>query len=142
MQRLANAVIALIRANATLAAFAGAAGPYWGIAPEKTALPYIVITQVPGLENQQGFSPKYIARAQLQFAIRTDDLDDTADYTETFAAVFDAITSLTLAGGEKSRKPIRTEEPLYRQEPINQNGQRVYAGIVQYRFMVQRTRGA
>jgi hypothetical protein len=147
MQRLANAVFAFIRANATIAAFAGVApggavGPFLDLAPAGTLFPYMVISQIPGMPNTQFFGTAYVGRVHLQFKIIGPSLETVAGHCETFCTIFDAIASLTLTGGEVTRKPLRMEEPRFIHEPIAGDGSRIYSGIIQYRFAVQRARGS
>lgn len=146
MQRLVNAIVTTFHNNATLSAFQGLiannSGPYYGLAPENTQPPYTTIYTIPGLTNQQGFTSNYIARSQMQFSVFGADLDTVATNTEALCRVLDATSSISLSGGEVCRKPIRMEEPKYLTLAVDGMGNRIYSGIVQYRFNVQRTRGA
>lgn len=146
MQRLVNAIVTTFHNNATLSAFQGlianASGPYYGLAPENTPFPYTTLYTIPGLTNQQGFGTGYIARAQVQFSVFGPNLDTVATNTEALCAAFDSLSSLTLAGGEVCRKPIRMEDPKFLALAVDGQGNRIYSGVVQYRFNVQRTRGA
>jgi len=119
----------------------GAAGPYLDIAPEGTDFPYVTYTVIGGLPNWQGFTTTYVARCHLQFTLRDVVADTVATNTELVASKLDVLGSLTMTDGELTRRPIRIEEPRFVAEPIDENGQRVYAGILEYRFNVQRTRG-
>ncbi len=148
MQRLANAIVSKFHGNATLSAFQGystltnGSGPFFELAPARTPLPYVTYGNVPGLPNNQGFSSIYGARSQIQFTVRGADLDVVMTNTEALCKVFDTTSSLSLAGGEICRKPVRIEEPRFMPAGIDENGSQIYAGIAQYRFAVQRTRGA
>lgn len=146
MQRLVNGIVTTFHNNATLSTFQGitsqnASGPFYGLAPEATPMPYVTFYTIPGLSNNQGFTGNYDARAQMQFTVTGENLDTVMTNTELLCGVFDTLGSLTLAGGELCRKMVRMEEPRFITEPINEKGTRVYDGIVQYRFNVQRTRG-
>lgn len=145
MQRLVNAIVSTFHNNSTLSAFQGlinnASGPYYGLAPENTPFPYVTFTTVPGLANWQGFGANYGARAQIQFTVVGPDLDTVGTNTEALCNVFDGLGSLTLAGGEICRKPLRIEEPRFLTLGIDGKGRRIYSGIAQYRFVVQRVRG-
>ena len=146
MQRLVNAVVALIIANGTLSAFAGVApggalGPFYGLAPEGTQPPYIVIAQIPGLDNLQGWSTAYVGRVQLQFACVAATAATAAANAETFCTVFDVLSSITLTNGEICRKPIRLEEPRIGPSGMYGTAVRVFQVIAQYQFNVQRAKG-
>ena len=142
MQRLITSLRSWFQDTSNgMTSFIGASGPYLDVAPERTAFPYLVFTIIGGLPNWQGFSADYVARCHLQLTLR-DVVDDTlATNTEMVASKLDTVGSLSLTNGEITRKPIRIEEPRFVVEPIDESGQRVYAGILEYRFNVQRTRG-
>ena len=146
MQRLINALVAYMQnTNNSMNGFIGfvnnQSGPFLDLAPEITAFPYMTFTVIPGMENWQGFSTIYVAKAHIQFTLRDENADTVATNTEFVASQLDTLTTLTLSGGEIMRLPIRIEEPRYMAEPIDESGRRVYAGILEYRFNVQRTRG-
>ena len=142
VQRLLNSLVSYFRDTSnSMTSLIGASGPYHDIAPEGTAFPYMTYTVIGGMPNWQGFSTTYVARCHLQITLR-DVVDDTlATNTEFVASKLDTLGGLTLTNGELVRTPIRIEEPRFMAEPIDENGQRVYAGILEYRFNVQRTRG-
>lgn len=145
MQRLIEGIVSYMQGNATLNAFSGvngnSSGPFYDIAPENTTFPYVVINVVPGRQLLQGYSTKYVAPSEIQFTVRGTDLLTVGTNTETLCKFFDTISSLTLSGVELTRKPIRFQDPNYVSEPITTDGKRVYAGIIDYVFMVQRTKG-
>lgn len=147
MQELVKAIVANVQGNATLSAFAGTApggalGPFFSKAPEGTQPPYTVFSIVAGLENWQGFTANYAERAEIRFAVRSSvGLNDAMTKTETFASVYDALTGLTLGGGEICRKPTRINAPIYFMEPVDGTGTRIFNGVLSYRFSVQRARG-
>ena len=143
MQRLLNALVGWLQASSnSMSAFIGIHGPYLDVAPEGTPFPFMVYTVIPGTPNWQGFDSTYAARAHLQFSLWDVIADTVATNTEFLASKLDVLGSLTLAGNEYTRKPIRIEEPRYMAGPIEGTGQRAYGGILEYRFNVQRTRGA
>ncbi len=146
MQRFLNALVAYMQnTNNSMNGFIGFAnnqsGPFLDVAVEGCGFPYTTYTVVGGTPNWQGFSTIYVAKVHLQLTVRDTNPDTVATNTEFMASKLDTLTTLTLASPEVTRLPIRIEEPRYAAEPIDENGQRVYAGILEYRFNVQRTRG-
>ncbi len=146
MQRLLTALVSYFQnTNNSMNSFIGfvdnQSGPFLDVAIEGCGFPYTTYTVVGGTPNWQGFNPIYVARAHLQFTVRDTNADTVATNTEFMASQLDALTYLPLTGGELTRVPIRIEEPRYVAEPIEEVGKRVYAGILEYRFNVQRTRG-
>jgi hypothetical protein len=142
MQRLLTALVSWFQNTANgMTSLVGASGPFLDVAPEGTDFPYMTYTVIGGLPNWQGFDTTYAARCHLQFTLR--GLVDTtvATNTELVASKLDVLGSLPLTDGEITRKPIRIEEPRIVAEPIDEDGQRVYAGILEYRFNVARVRG-
>ncbi len=146
MQRLLTSLIAYFQnPNNSMNSFIGLvnnqSGPFLDVAVEGCGFPFMTYTIIGGTPNWQGFDSVYVSRVHLQFSIHGLNANTVATNTEFLASKLDTLTTLTLTGGENMRLPIRIEEPRYMAEPIDEDGQRVYAGILEYRFNVQRTRG-
>src|SRR5512146_2151315 len=73
----------------------GINGPYWDFAPEKTAFPYCVITQLPASKITWGFGGGiYTAPSVVKFKVYTQDaslggLIDVAGYADAICSVYD-----------------------------------------------------
>jgi hypothetical protein len=147
MKALVDAVVAKIQNTSNLALFAGVspdgiAGPFGDIAPERTNPPYMTLKQIPGLPLQHGYGANYTELVQLQFDCQDFDRDTAIANAEALCNVFDVLPSLTLAGGQITRKPIRKEAVKVLTEQIAGTGQRMYHAISVYTFKVQRTKGS
>lgn len=148
MTALIKALVTLLKGNTGVALFLGIGpdgqkGPFWGVAPERTAFPFTVLSQVPGGANQYQFgaSGAYIAPITVQISIFDNTVEGVSAKAETLANLVDFTSSLSLENNEKCRRPRRLEEPRIIPADIDGTGQRGYQAILQYLFNVQRTVG-
>lgn len=139
MQAATKALITNITGQAAFSAFLGG-GPYWEIAPERTAFPYMVIGQVGGRQLQYGFSGgSYIEPLTIQIDLYDTSLANVSANADTVTKTLDFVT-LTISG-ESCRNIMRLEAPRVITEGMSGSGNRVYHAVIQYRLNVQRTVG-
>lgn len=139
MQAATKALIALIAGGSAFSPFLGG-GPYWEIAPERTAFPYMVIGQVGGRQIQYGFSGgSYIEPLTIQIDLYDTSLANVEANADTVTKNLD-FASLTISG-ELCRNIMRLEAPRVIAEGMSSAGSRVYHAVIQYRLNVQRTVG-
>ena len=141
MKRLLDAVVAYISADEQMQAFMGIGGPYTFMPEPTPALPFILITQIGGTPNWQGFSRTYVARAHLQITLWDRDAIEVQTNAEYVCSKLDVLGSLTLGGVELCRLPIRVEEPRFLPITSDVDGVAKFGCVLEYRFNVQRTRG-
>ena len=142
MKALLTAVKTIIANNSTCQTFMGIGGPYVLALPQPTpAYPYVLISQMSGTTNWQGFGSTYVARPHLRFGVWDRDQDVCITHTEFLANLLDVTSNWSISNGEQCRLPIRIEEPRFLPAQVDVNGILVFGGILDYRFNVQRTRG-
>ena len=141
MKRLMDALALFIAEDPEMQKFMGRGGPFKYMPEPTRDLPYIMLTQIGGMPNIQGFTRNYIARAHIRIMLWDRDAEAVMTNGEYVTTKLDVLGSLSLGGGELCRLPIRIEEPRFVPMLPDRDGVSIFGCALEYRFNVQRTRG-
>lgn len=146
MKALVDAFVSTFITDAPTCGGQVIAGPFWGIVPSGTPMPYARLTAVSGADLVQGFKPAsgYGEPLSLQLSTFWASLNGTSDVAiamNTLANLFDRQT-LTLAGEATATPALRTIPPDVQADGTQNGNLEVIRGVLVWQYVTAQTFGA